>query len=85
MQDRSLIMIGSLMVADERIRTKFSGLVGAHGSEEEATFLATKRVDEARHMQFYGLDRTDARERGAAADVGPTGRRGVLSSLTPPG
>ena len=42
-----------MMVAEERITTKFSGLVGAHGSEEEATFLATQQVDEARHMQFY--------------------------------
>ncbi len=41
------------MVAEERITTKFSGLVSAHGSEEEATFLATQQVDEARHMQFY--------------------------------
>ena len=39
--DRSLIywVLASLMVAEERITTKFSGLVGAHGSEEEATFL----------------------------------------------
>jgi hypothetical protein len=36
-----------------RSRPKFSGLVGAHGSEEETTFLATQQVDEARHMQFY--------------------------------
>ena len=43
----------SLMVAEERITTKFSGLVGAYGTEEEATFLATQQVDEARHMQFY--------------------------------
>jgi ribonucleoside-diphosphate reductase beta chain len=52
---RSLILfvLSSLMVAEERITTKFSGLVGAHGSEEEATFLATQQVDEARHMQFY--------------------------------
>src|SRR3954464_2691001 len=41
------------MVAEERITTKFAGLVLAHGSEEEATFLATQQVDEARHMQFY--------------------------------
>src|SRR5580700_3886171 len=40
-------------VAEERITTKFSGLVGADGSEEEVTFLATQQVDEARHMQFY--------------------------------
>jgi ribonucleoside-diphosphate reductase beta chain len=55
MEDRSLVtfVLGSLMVAEERITTKFSGLVGAYGSEEEATFLATQQVDEARHMQFY--------------------------------
>ena|ERR1700691_2537643 len=41
------------MVAEERITTKFSGLVGASGSEEEITFLATQQVDEARYMQFY--------------------------------
>ena len=53
--DRGLLywVLASLMVAEERITTKFSGLVGAHGSEEEATFLATQQVDEARHMQFY--------------------------------
>ncbi len=55
MDERTLVsfVVGSLMVAEERITTKFSGLVGAHGSEEEATFLATQQVDEARHMQFY--------------------------------
>ena len=55
MDDRTLVsfVLGSLMVAEERITTEFSGLVGAHGSEEEATFLATQQVDEARHMQFY--------------------------------
>jgi ribonucleoside-diphosphate reductase beta chain len=54
-EQRGLIVfaLGSLMVAEERITTTFSGLVGAHGSEEEATFLATQQVDEARHMQFY--------------------------------
>jgi ribonucleoside-diphosphate reductase beta chain len=55
MDDRSLMsfVLGSLMVAEERITTKFSGLVGADSSEEEVTFLATQQVDEARHMQFY--------------------------------
>jgi ribonucleoside-diphosphate reductase beta chain len=53
--DRDLILfvLSSLMVAEERITTKFSGLVGAYGTEEEATFLSTQQVDEARHMQFY--------------------------------
>ena len=40
-------VLASLMVAEERITTKFSGLVGAHGTEEEATFLSTQQVDEA--------------------------------------
>jgi ribonucleoside-diphosphate reductase beta chain len=55
MEDRTLVsfVLGSLMVAEERITTKFSGLVGAADSEEEVTFLATQQVDEARHMQFY--------------------------------
>jgi ribonucleoside-diphosphate reductase beta chain len=54
-EDRDLIfyVLASLMVAEERITTKFSGLVGAYGSEEEATFLSSQQVDEARHMQFY--------------------------------
>ncbi len=53
--ERTLIelVLGSLMVAEERITTKFSGLVGADGSEEEVAFLTTQQVDEARHMQFY--------------------------------
>jgi len=54
-EDRDLIcwLLAQLLVAEERITTKFSGLVGAYGNEEEATFLATQQVDEARHMQFY--------------------------------
>ena len=60
-EDQGLIYwaLSSLMVAEERITTKFSGLVGAHGSEEEATFLATQQVDEARHMQFYARFRDE--------------------------
>jgi ribonucleoside-diphosphate reductase beta chain len=59
--DRDLVYfaLSSLMVAEERITTKFSGLVGAHGSEEEATFLSTQQVDEARHMQFYARFRDE--------------------------
>jgi ribonucleoside-diphosphate reductase beta chain len=59
--DRALVYwaLSSLMVAEKRITTKFSGLVGAHGSEEEATFLATQQVDEARHMQFYARFRDE--------------------------
>jgi ribonucleoside-diphosphate reductase beta chain len=59
--DRELVhwALASLMVAEERITTKFSGLVAAAGSEEEATFLATQQVDEARHMQFYARFRDE--------------------------
>jgi ribonucleoside-diphosphate reductase beta chain len=54
-EQRGLIYyaLASLMVAEERITTKFSGLVAAGANEEEVTFLATQQVDEARHMQFY--------------------------------
>jgi ribonucleoside-diphosphate reductase beta chain len=41
------------MVAEERITTKFAGLVMAAETEEEASYLASQQVDEARHMQFY--------------------------------
>jgi ribonucleoside-diphosphate reductase beta chain len=46
-------VLASLIVAEERITAKFSGLVAAGSSAEEVTFLATQQVDEARHMQFY--------------------------------
>ena len=54
-EQRGLVhfVLASLMVAEERITTKFSGLVAAGSNEEEVTFLATQQVDEARHMQFY--------------------------------
>jgi ribonucleoside-diphosphate reductase beta chain len=54
-EDKGLVYwaLSSLMVAEERITTKFAGLVMAADSEEEASFLASQQVDEARHMQFY--------------------------------
>src|SRR5216684_9395231 len=52
-RDLVYFILASLMVAEERITTQFTGLMGAYESEEEATFLATQQVDEARHMQFY--------------------------------
>jgi ribonucleoside-diphosphate reductase beta chain len=51
--------LSSLLVAEERITTKFAGLVAAHAPEEETTFLATQQVDEARHMQFYARFRDE--------------------------
>ncbi len=79
--DRALVLfvLGSLMVAEERITTKFSGLVAAYGSEEEATFLATQQVDEARHMQFYARfqDEVIAEPQLIAAHVERARRAGV--------
>ena len=45
--------LSSLMVAEEQITTKFAGLVMAADSRQEASYLASQQVDEARHMQFY--------------------------------
>jgi ribonucleoside-diphosphate reductase beta chain len=54
-RDRDLILwaLSSLLVAEERIATKFASLVMAYGSEEEGSYLATQQVDEVRHLQFY--------------------------------
>jgi ribonucleoside-diphosphate reductase beta chain len=54
-EDKNLVhwALSSLMVAEERITTKFAGLVMAAETEEEASYLASQQVDEARHMQFY--------------------------------
>jgi ribonucleoside-diphosphate reductase beta chain len=54
-KDRELVhwALSSLMVAEERIATKFAALTMAYDSEEEESFLATQQVDEVRHMQFY--------------------------------
>ena len=67
-EDQKLIywVLAQLMVAEERITTKFSGLVGAYGSEEEATFLSTQQVDEARHMQFYARYQDEVVDSSAA-------------------
>jgi ribonucleoside-diphosphate reductase beta chain len=60
-EDKALVYwaLSSLMVAEERITTKFAGLVMAGDNEEETTFLATQQVDEARHMQFYARFQND--------------------------
>lgn len=59
--DRGLILwvLSSLLVAEERIATKFSSLVMAYDTEEEESFLATQQVDEVRHLQFYNRFRNE--------------------------
>jgi ribonucleoside-diphosphate reductase beta chain len=71
-RDIVFFALSSLMVAEERITTNFSGLVGANAPEEETTFLATQQVDEARHMQFYARfqDEVIADPTAIAAHIG---------------
>ena len=45
--------LSSFFVGEERVTTKFSGLVMAYEDEQEEAFLTTQQVDEARHMQFF--------------------------------
>ncbi len=80
-EDRDLVfyVLSSLMVAEERITTKFSGLVGAYGSEEEATFLSTQQVDEARHMQFYARFQDEVVAEPAAIAAHVARARGQVS------
>ena len=80
--------LSSLMVAEERITTKFAGLVMAADNEEEATYLASQQVDEARHMQFYARyqDEVIAEPATIAAARRPVtraARRAVCGHLRP--
>lgn len=52
-RDAVLWALSSLIVAEERITTQFTGLILAADDEEETSYLATQQVDEAKHLQFY--------------------------------
>ncbi|HEX8744474.1 MAG TPA: ribonucleotide-diphosphate reductase subunit beta [Thermoleophilaceae bacterium] len=74
--------LASLMVAEERITTKFAGLVAAEAPEEETTFLSTQQVDEARHMQFYARFQDEVvAEPAAIAEHVRRGREHVSESF----
>jgi ribonucleoside-diphosphate reductase beta chain len=45
--------LSGFYLGEERVTTQFSGLVMSYADEQEAAFLATQQVDEARHMQFF--------------------------------
>jgi ribonucleoside-diphosphate reductase beta chain len=64
--------LSSLIVAEERITTQFTGLVLAADDEEETSYLATQQVDEARHLNFYARfqDEVVADPAAIAAHVG---------------
>lgn len=46
-------ILSAFFVGEERVTTEFSGLVMSYEDEQEAAFLTTQQVDEARHMQFF--------------------------------
>jgi ribonucleoside-diphosphate reductase beta chain len=52
-KQQALWGMSAFFVGEERVTTEFSGLVMAYEDEQEAAFLATQQVDEARHMQFF--------------------------------
>lgn len=52
-REEAVWVMSAFFVGEERVTTEFSGLVMAYEDEQEAAFLATQQVDEARHMQFF--------------------------------
>ena len=70
--------LSSLMVAEERITTKFSGLVGAYGTEEEATFLVDpagrRGAAHAVLRPLPGRGRSPRRPRSPPTSSGPGSR-----------
>lgn len=45
--------LAPFFAAEERVAAVFAPIILAADSEQEAAFLATQQVDEARHMQFF--------------------------------
>jgi ribonucleoside-diphosphate reductase beta chain len=66
-REQAIWGMAAFFIGEERVTTQFSGLVMSYADEDEASFLATQQVDEARHMQFFdrfhrevmGLDQAD--------------------------
>jgi hypothetical protein len=87
MPDSALVsfVLGLLMVAEERITTQFSGLVGAHNSEEEATSLATQQFATRllqSEGQLPGLSPGTPRFTTTSTVTSPTAR-GSCAKLSP--
>jgi ribonucleoside-diphosphate reductase beta chain len=70
-REQAIWGMAAFFIGEERVTTQFSGLVMSYADEDEASFLATQQVDEARHCQFFdrfhkevmGLDQTSLNER----------------------
>jgi ribonucleoside-diphosphate reductase beta chain len=66
-REQAIWGMAAFFIGEERVTTQFSGLVMSYYDEDEASFLATQQVDEARHMHFFdrfhrevmGLDEPD--------------------------
>jgi ribonucleoside-diphosphate reductase beta chain len=52
-KEQAIWGMAAFYIGEERVTTQFSGLVMSYDDENEASFLATQQVDEARHMQFF--------------------------------
>ena len=52
-EEQAIWGMAAFFIGEERVTTQFSGLVMSYDDEDEASFLATQQVDEARHMQFF--------------------------------
>jgi len=52
-KDHFIWLLGSNYIDEERVSTRFAGLLTAYADHQEEAFLATQQVDEARHMQFF--------------------------------
>jgi ribonucleoside-diphosphate reductase beta chain len=70
-REQAIWGMAAFFIGEERVTTQFSGLVRAYDDEDEASFLSTQQVDEARHTQFFdrfhrevmGLDAPDLKGR----------------------
>ena len=80
-RERLIWHIASFFVGEERVMVELSALLAAHESPDEAAFLATQQLDEARHAQhfdrFYehvlGLDSSfDQRLQEARGELAPS-------------
>jgi ribonucleoside-diphosphate reductase beta chain len=66
-REQAIWGMAAFFIGEERVTTQFSGLVMSYDDENEASFLASQQVDEARHCQFFdrfhhevmGIDEAD--------------------------
>jgi ribonucleoside-diphosphate reductase beta chain len=69
---RALLLktLAPFFAAEERVAAVFSPILMSADSEQEAAFLATQQVDEARHMQFFDRFWREVFTAGGDGEVG---------------